>query len=44
MAGVRVSQISGTLAGTLYPGFHLIVPLVQSLQLGLSMDQSSGLK
>jgi regulator of protease activity HflC (stomatin/prohibitin superfamily) len=29
MAAVRVSQISGTLAGTLYPGTHLVVPLVQ---------------
>src|SRR5205814_2362832 len=28
MAGVRVSQISGTLAGTLYPGAHFIAPLV----------------
>lgn len=27
-AGVRVSQISGTRPGTLYPGVHLIVPLV----------------
>jgi regulator of protease activity HflC (stomatin/prohibitin superfamily) len=29
MAGVRVSQLSGTLPGTLYPGFHTVVPLVQ---------------
>ena len=29
MAGVRVSQLSGTLPGTLYPGFHAVVPLVQ---------------
>jgi regulator of protease activity HflC (stomatin/prohibitin superfamily) len=28
-AGVRISQISGTLRGTLYPGFHLIKPLVE---------------
>ena len=27
-AGVRVSQISGVRAGTLYPGVHFIVPLV----------------
>ncbi|HYL10569.1 MAG TPA: SPFH domain-containing protein [Candidatus Acidoferrales bacterium] len=27
-AGVRVSQISGTRPGTLYPGVHLVVPLV----------------
>lgn len=31
MAGVRVSQISGTLPETLYPGLHLVVPLVQSI-------------
>jgi regulator of protease activity HflC (stomatin/prohibitin superfamily) len=27
--GVRISQISGTLPGTLYPGVHLVLPLVQ---------------
>ncbi|MBZ5660404.1 MAG: hypothetical protein LAO08_08365 [Acidobacteriia bacterium] len=27
--GVRISQISGTLPGTLYPGVHLVMPLVQ---------------
>ncbi len=32
MAGVRVSQISGTLPETLYPGFHLLVPLVQTVE------------
>ncbi len=32
MAGVRVSQISGTLPATLYPGFHLVVPLVQTVE------------
>ena len=26
MAGVRVSQTKGTLAGTLYPGVHFVVP------------------
>lgn len=31
MGGVRVSQIAGTLPGTLYPGVHLIVPMVQSV-------------
>ena len=31
MAGVRVSQISGTLPDTLYPGLHLVIPLVQSV-------------
>ena len=29
--GVRVSQISGVLPGTLYPGVHLVLPLVQSV-------------
>lgn len=38
-AGVRVSQISGTLPGTLYPGFHLVVPLVQSVTLYDIRDQ-----
>ena len=28
-AGVRVSQISGTRPGTLYPGVHLIKPLIE---------------
>ncbi len=32
MAGVRVSQISGTLPDTLYPGLHLVVPLVQTVE------------
>jgi regulator of protease activity HflC (stomatin/prohibitin superfamily) len=32
-AAVRVSQISGVRPGTLYPGTHLIVPLVQRGQL-----------
>jgi regulator of protease activity HflC (stomatin/prohibitin superfamily) len=32
MAGVRVSQISGTLPETLYPGLHLVLPLVQSVE------------
>ena len=39
MAGVRVSQVSGTLAGTLYPGFHAVVPLVQSVELYDVRDQ-----
>jgi regulator of protease activity HflC (stomatin/prohibitin superfamily) len=33
MGGVRVSQIKGTLPGTLYPGVHFIAPLVDSVQL-----------
>jgi regulator of protease activity HflC (stomatin/prohibitin superfamily) len=39
MAGVRVSQISGTLPGTLYPGFHLVIPLVQAIDLYDTRDQ-----
>jgi regulator of protease activity HflC (stomatin/prohibitin superfamily) len=31
-AGVRVSEISGTLPTTLYPGTHLVLPLVQRVQ------------
>lgn len=33
MAGVRVSQLSGTMPGTLYPGTHVILPLIQSVDL-----------
>ncbi len=32
-AGVLVSQLSGTMPGTLYPGVHWMVPLVQSVTL-----------
>src|SRR5690348_7508743 len=32
MAGVRVSQISGTLGGTLYPGTHVVLPLVHRVE------------
>lgn len=32
MGGVLISQISGTLPGTLYPGLHFITPLVDSVQ------------
>jgi len=39
MAGVRVSQTSGTLAGTLYPGVHLITPLAESVALFDTRDQ-----
>src|ERR1017187_942581 len=39
MAGVRVSQISGTLPGTLYPGLHLVLPLVQRIELYDVRDQ-----
>ena len=33
MGGVRISQVNGTLPGTLYPGVHFITPLVDSVQL-----------
>ena len=33
MAGVRISQTRGTEAGTLYPGVHFIVPLLEDVQL-----------
>jgi regulator of protease activity HflC (stomatin/prohibitin superfamily) len=39
MAGVRVSQMSGTLNGTLFPGTHFVVPLVQHVQLYTVRDQ-----
>ena len=38
-AGVRVSQLSGTLPDTLYPGFHLVVPLVQHVETYDARDQ-----
>jgi len=39
MAGVRISQASGTLAGTLYPGVHFIAPLLESVVLFDTRDQ-----
>ena len=39
MAGVRVSQTKGTLAGTLYPGVHLVTPLAESVALFDTRDQ-----
>jgi regulator of protease activity HflC (stomatin/prohibitin superfamily) len=33
MAGVRISQMSGTEAGTLYPGVHLVMPLIEQVEL-----------
>jgi regulator of protease activity HflC (stomatin/prohibitin superfamily) len=38
-AGVRVSQIWGVRPGTLYPGVHLIAPLVDSVQLYDTREQ-----
>ena len=32
MGGVCISQISGTVPGTLYPGVHFIAPLIDSVQ------------
>src|SRR5258706_57271 len=38
-AGVRVSQIWGARPGTLYPGVHLIIPLVDSVELYDTREQ-----
>jgi regulator of protease activity HflC (stomatin/prohibitin superfamily) len=38
-AGVRVSQTSGTMAGTLYPGAHFVTPLVDKVVLYDTRDQ-----
>jgi regulator of protease activity HflC (stomatin/prohibitin superfamily) len=39
MAGIRVSQTSGTLPGALYPGAHFVVPLAESIVLFDTRDQ-----
>src|ERR1700761_6204089 len=39
MAGVRVSDVSGTLPGTLYPGAHMVMPLVEDVALFDTRDQ-----
>jgi regulator of protease activity HflC (stomatin/prohibitin superfamily) len=39
MGGVRVSQTSGTLPGTLYPGEHFVVPMAESIVLFDTRDQ-----
>jgi regulator of protease activity HflC (stomatin/prohibitin superfamily) len=39
MAGVRVSQTQGTLAGTLYPGVHFVAPLLETVALFDTRDQ-----
>jgi regulator of protease activity HflC (stomatin/prohibitin superfamily) len=39
MAGVRVSQTSGTLPGSLYPGAHFVVPLAENVVLFDTRDQ-----
>jgi regulator of protease activity HflC (stomatin/prohibitin superfamily) len=33
MAGVRISQTRGTETGTLYPGLHFVIPLVERVEL-----------
>ena len=39
MAGVRVSEVSGTVPGTLYPGAHMVMPLVEDVALFDTRDQ-----
>ncbi|HJZ71992.1 MAG TPA: prohibitin family protein [Vicinamibacterales bacterium] len=39
MGAVRVSQLSGTLSGTLYPGTHFILPLMHRAELFNIRDQ-----
>jgi regulator of protease activity HflC (stomatin/prohibitin superfamily) len=38
-AGVRVSQVSGTVPGTLHPGAHFVTPLVEDVALFDTRDQ-----
>ncbi len=33
MGGITISQVGGTLPGTLYPGVHFITPLIDSVEL-----------
>jgi regulator of protease activity HflC (stomatin/prohibitin superfamily) len=39
MAGVRVSQTSGTVPGTLYPGSHFVTPMAEEVALFDTRDQ-----
>ena len=39
MGAVRISQVRGTLPGTLYPGMHFIAPLFESVELFDLRDQ-----
>ncbi|MGB7851865.1 MAG: SPFH domain-containing protein [Candidatus Sulfotelmatobacter sp.] len=39
MAGVRVSEMSGTVPGTLYPGAHMVLPLSEDVALFDTRDQ-----
>lgn len=38
-AGVRISQISGARPGTLYPGVHIVTPLIDSVALYDTREQ-----
>jgi regulator of protease activity HflC (stomatin/prohibitin superfamily) len=38
-AGVRVSQLSGTRPGTLYPGVHVVKPLVENIEMFDTRDR-----
>lgn len=38
-AGVKVSEISGTKSGTLYPGAHVVVPLIESVKVFDTRDK-----
>src|SRR5271166_6445273 len=39
MAGVRVSEMNGTVPGTLYPGAHMVTPFVEDVALFDTRDQ-----
>jgi regulator of protease activity HflC (stomatin/prohibitin superfamily) len=39
MAGIRVSQTSGTVPGTLYPGVHFVEPMIEDVVLFDTRDQ-----
>src|SRR6202158_6003482 len=39
VSGIRVSEMSGTVPGTLYPGAHFVVPLVEDVALFDTRDQ-----
>ncbi len=39
MAGIRISQTTGTIPGALYPGVHFVIPLVEDVALFDTRDQ-----
>ncbi len=39
MAGIRISETSGTIPGALYPGVHFVIPLVEDVVLFDTRDQ-----